>query len=251
MRHDRPVIVRDAGDAWQVVMQTDHADLSGAIATAWADRGPRHDSVVVAARRHDDGWAVWERSPLVDHTGQAGLVPRREGAGPPRFLSGRDRRHHGRRPVRRAPRVDARRRDLPAALRRGSRPATQPGGRGGGSGRRVRRRAGVVVRGARRGDRRPRRAALGGLPSAAGLRPAVAPVLPARPHDERPVHDRRPADRADRPVGDPRRPVPARIGDDPQPAAPAGAEALLDAGGLPRGAARDCRSSTSRSAIAP
>lgn len=51
-------------------MQPDHADLSGAIAAAWADRGPRHDSVVVAARRHDDGWAVWERSPLVDADGK-------------------------------------------------------------------------------------------------------------------------------------------------------------------------------------
>ena len=51
-------------------MQPDHADLSGAIARAWADHGPRHDSVVVAARRHDDGWAVWERSPLVDETGK-------------------------------------------------------------------------------------------------------------------------------------------------------------------------------------
>jgi hypothetical protein len=64
------VIVRDAGDAWQVVMQPDHADLSGAIAAAWADRGDRHASVVLAARRHDDGWAVWERSPLVDSSGK-------------------------------------------------------------------------------------------------------------------------------------------------------------------------------------
>jgi hypothetical protein len=69
MRHDRAVIVRDTGDAWQVVLQTDHADLSGTIAGAWADRGPRHASVVTAARRHDDGWAVWERSPLVDEAG--------------------------------------------------------------------------------------------------------------------------------------------------------------------------------------
>jgi hypothetical protein len=70
MRHDRAVIVRDTGDAWQVVLQPDHAELSGAIASTWADRGPRHDSVVVAARRHDDGWAVWERSPRVDDAGK-------------------------------------------------------------------------------------------------------------------------------------------------------------------------------------
>ncbi len=60
------MIVRDAGRAWQVVLQTDHADLAGAFASAWAERGPRHASLVVAATRHDDGWAVWERAPLVD-----------------------------------------------------------------------------------------------------------------------------------------------------------------------------------------
>jgi hypothetical protein len=64
------VIVRDLGNAWQVVLQTDHAELSGAIAEQWADRGPRHASVALAARRHDDGWAVWERSPLVDESGR-------------------------------------------------------------------------------------------------------------------------------------------------------------------------------------
>ena len=60
------VIVRDRGDDWQVVLQTDHADLSGSFARAWADPGQRHDSVTLAARRHDDGWAVWERAPMVD-----------------------------------------------------------------------------------------------------------------------------------------------------------------------------------------
>jgi hypothetical protein len=64
------MIVRDAGDAWQVVLQTDHAELSGAFARAWADRGPRHDSLEVAARRHDDGWAVWERAPRIGPDGK-------------------------------------------------------------------------------------------------------------------------------------------------------------------------------------
>jgi hypothetical protein len=64
------VIVRDAGDAWQVVLQTDHADLSGAFARAWSEQGPNHASLVVAAERHDDGWAVWEQSPRVDETGK-------------------------------------------------------------------------------------------------------------------------------------------------------------------------------------
>jgi hypothetical protein len=63
------VIVRHRGESWHVVLQLDHADLSGAVAESWVERGPRHDSVIVAARRHDDGWAVWERSPLVDGTG--------------------------------------------------------------------------------------------------------------------------------------------------------------------------------------
>jgi hypothetical protein len=64
------VIVRDLGDAWQVVFQTDHADFSGAMARAWADHGPRHDSLVVAAERHDDGWAVWEQAPQLDPEGK-------------------------------------------------------------------------------------------------------------------------------------------------------------------------------------
>jgi hypothetical protein len=64
------VIVRDRGSDWQVVLQTDHAELSEEVARDWADRGPRHDSVVLAARRHDDGWATWERSPMVDGDGK-------------------------------------------------------------------------------------------------------------------------------------------------------------------------------------
>jgi hypothetical protein len=64
------VIVRDAGAAWQVVLQTDHADLSGAFARAWREQGPNHAALVVAAERHDDGWAVWEQAPRVDENGK-------------------------------------------------------------------------------------------------------------------------------------------------------------------------------------
>jgi len=64
------MIVRDRGDGWQVVLQIDHADLSGDFARAWADRGERHDSLTVAAARHDDGWAVWERAPILDDNGK-------------------------------------------------------------------------------------------------------------------------------------------------------------------------------------
>lgn len=62
------MIVRDVGDAWQVVLQTDHADLSGAFARAW--RPPVSESLVIAAERHDDGWAVWEQAPRVDPDGK-------------------------------------------------------------------------------------------------------------------------------------------------------------------------------------
>jgi Protein of unknown function (DUF3891) len=60
------VIVRERGNDWQVVLQIDHEDLSGAFARAWADRGRRHGSLAIAAARHDDGWAVWERAPAVE-----------------------------------------------------------------------------------------------------------------------------------------------------------------------------------------
>jgi hypothetical protein len=75
------VIVRDRGDDWQVVLQTDHADVSGQLARAWgnadgiASPAPL-DSVAIAAERHDDGWAVWERAPGLD----------RAGTGPRNFL---------------------------------------------------------------------------------------------------------------------------------------------------------------------
>lgn len=65
------MLVRDAGDAWQLVLQPHHADLSGQLARAWGGEGfrpPRpRESVALAATRHDDGWAVWERTPDVDH----------------------------------------------------------------------------------------------------------------------------------------------------------------------------------------
>ena len=62
------MIVRDLGDAWQVVMQPDHADLSAAFARAWAT--PLKPSLAIATERHDDGWAVWEQSPRVDGDGK-------------------------------------------------------------------------------------------------------------------------------------------------------------------------------------
>jgi hypothetical protein len=60
------MIVCDLGDRWQIVMQTDHADLSGEFARKWTERTERSESLQVAAERHDDGWAVWEQAPMCD-----------------------------------------------------------------------------------------------------------------------------------------------------------------------------------------
>jgi hypothetical protein len=60
------MIVCDLGDRWQIVMQTDHADLSGDFARRWKERGDRSESLAIAAERHDDGWAVWEQAPMCD-----------------------------------------------------------------------------------------------------------------------------------------------------------------------------------------
>jgi hypothetical protein len=73
------VIVRDLGDAWQIVLQPDHAVLSAQFAERWGndrfDRPRPHASVVTATLRHDDGWAVWERAPAI-LDGDAGPRPR-------------------------------------------------------------------------------------------------------------------------------------------------------------------------------
>lgn len=67
------MLVRDCGDAWQLVLQPHHADLSGQLARAWGGdgfaRAAPFDSVVLAATRHDDGWAVWERRPRLGPDG--------------------------------------------------------------------------------------------------------------------------------------------------------------------------------------
>jgi hypothetical protein len=65
------VIVRDAGDSWQIVLQTDHADLSAQFLKAWRGdesfaRPHPFASVLIATARHDDGWSVWERAPGLD-----------------------------------------------------------------------------------------------------------------------------------------------------------------------------------------
>lgn len=67
------MLVRDAGDSWQLVLQPDHADLSGQLAAAWGGPGFARPeplrSVVRAATRHDDGWAAWEQAPRLGPDG--------------------------------------------------------------------------------------------------------------------------------------------------------------------------------------
>ena len=64
------MLVRDRADTWQLVRQPDHADLSGQLAAAWGGEQAeplRHaGSMVLAATRHDDGWAVYDRRPAWD-----------------------------------------------------------------------------------------------------------------------------------------------------------------------------------------
>jgi hypothetical protein len=63
------MIVLDGGGAWQLVLQPHHGDLAGQLAAAWGNdelAAPRaRESMALAATRHDDGWAVWERWPEV------------------------------------------------------------------------------------------------------------------------------------------------------------------------------------------
>lgn len=63
---------RDAG--WLLFRQTDHALLSGAFARAWGNETfpalERRDELLIAAARHDDGWAEWELEPTLRASGE-------------------------------------------------------------------------------------------------------------------------------------------------------------------------------------
>ena len=53
-----------------VVRQTDHGTQTGLFATAWGNEEVNPpsggDDAILAARHHDDGWAIWERRPSMD-----------------------------------------------------------------------------------------------------------------------------------------------------------------------------------------
>jgi hypothetical protein len=65
------VILSRVDDGLLVVRQPDHGSQTGLFARAWGNgvvappAGHRHASEL-AARHHDDGWALWERRPSID-----------------------------------------------------------------------------------------------------------------------------------------------------------------------------------------
>lgn len=65
------MLVADLGGCWQLVEQTDHAAISGELASAWGQGAfaASQQALVHAASRHDDGWAVWDRHPLLSSAG--------------------------------------------------------------------------------------------------------------------------------------------------------------------------------------
>ena len=64
------MLVRDAGDAWEIVLQTEHGELAGRFAREWDPRPEPFESLHTVARRHDDGWFIWERGPCLDPEGR-------------------------------------------------------------------------------------------------------------------------------------------------------------------------------------
>lgn len=68
------MIVQPSDDGLLLFKQTDHALLSAAFATAWGnDQIPaltKREELLVAAARHDDGWAEWELAPRLDAAGR-------------------------------------------------------------------------------------------------------------------------------------------------------------------------------------
>jgi hypothetical protein len=68
------MIIQTDGDGLLLFRQTDHALLSGEFATVWGnDRipaPPRREQTLIAASRHDDGWAEWELAPKLRPDGE-------------------------------------------------------------------------------------------------------------------------------------------------------------------------------------
>jgi hypothetical protein len=62
------VIVRQTGDALQLITQPDHAALSGEIMqhSVALTEHPRRSSILLAVAEHDNGWAEPDAAPLID-----------------------------------------------------------------------------------------------------------------------------------------------------------------------------------------
>lgn len=62
------MIVRHAGDAFQLITQPDHARLAGAIMqhTLALTEHSRRDSILLAITEHDNGWTESDAAPLID-----------------------------------------------------------------------------------------------------------------------------------------------------------------------------------------
>jgi hypothetical protein len=64
------VIIRASADELLLIKQVDHAALAERLIAAWRlggfPRSPRHDEILFATRRHDDGWIDQDSAPLVD-----------------------------------------------------------------------------------------------------------------------------------------------------------------------------------------
>ena len=115
------VIVRDAGDAWQVVAPDRPRRPLGRLR---APVGRHGRAPPVARRRRRAPRRRLGRLGAVagdgSRHGSPAQLPRRPGARPPCVLPRRHRGDHRRGPLRRAARLDARRRHLPPALRQRS-----------------------------------------------------------------------------------------------------------------------------------
>ena len=64
------MILTPVSDGLLVVRQTDHGTQTGLFASAWGNETVTPpaggNDTTLAARHHDDGWAVWERRPSLD-----------------------------------------------------------------------------------------------------------------------------------------------------------------------------------------
>jgi len=84
------VLISRRADGLQLVTHQEHAALAAAMAAAWGNGrfrpGPSVASLVIAARRHDDGWEALDAAPLINQ--RAGRpahfleVPLRDTVGP-------------------------------------------------------------------------------------------------------------------------------------------------------------------------